>query len=86
MGLSTEEIAGYFAQGGEASALLAALEARLRDIQRGVEELRLRAAEGPSISMQELRLPAVTCRIRPADRAGRCAAGPAAPPAAAIPP
>ena len=64
MGLSTEEIAGYFAQGGEASALLTALEARLRDIQRGVEELRLRAAEGPSISVQELRLPAVTCRMR----------------------
>ena len=63
-GLSTEEITGYFARGGEASELLAALEARLRDLPRGVEELRLRAAERPSISVQELRLPAVTCRTR----------------------
>ena len=43
MGLGTEEIAGYFASGGEVTELLAMLEERLRELSRGVEELRLRA-------------------------------------------
>ena len=47
MGLNVEEIATYFIRGGEASALLAALEKRLLELQRSVEEMRLRAAEGP---------------------------------------
>lgn len=64
MGLDTEEIADYFARGGEASELLAVLENRLHDLQRSVEEMRLRAAEGPSISVQVMRLPAVTCCMR----------------------
>ena len=64
MGLDTEEIAAYFAHGGEASELLAALESRLRDLQRSVEEMRLRAMEPPSISVQMITLPAVTCRMR----------------------
>ena len=44
MGLGSKEIADYFAQGGEAEVLLEALETRLRDLQRSVEEMRLRAA------------------------------------------
>ena len=64
MGLNVEEIATYFIRGGEASALLAALEKRLLELQRSVEEMRLRAAEGPSISVQVMQLPAVTCCIR----------------------
>lgn len=64
MGLGTEEIAGYFASGGEASELLAILENRMRDLQRSVEEMRLRAAEGPSISVQMMTLPAVTFLAR----------------------
>ena len=64
MGLSAEEIADYFVHGGEASGLLAALETRLRELERSVEELRLRAAEGPSTSVQLMRLPAVTCCLR----------------------
>ena len=43
MGLGTEEIAGYFASGGEVTELLSMLEERLRELSRGVEELRLRA-------------------------------------------
>ena len=43
MGLGTEEIAGYFAHGGEVTDLLSMLEERLRELSRGVEELRLRA-------------------------------------------
>ena len=64
MGLDREEIADYFARGGEAAELLAALERRLRNLQRSVEEMRLRAAAGPSISVQMTRLPAVTCCMR----------------------
>ena len=64
MGLDTEEIADYFARGGEASELLAILENRMRDLQRSVEEMRLRAAEGPSISVQMMTLPAVTFLAR----------------------
>lgn len=64
MGLCTGEIAAYFAHGGEASELLAALEKRLRDLQRSVEEMRLRATEPPSTSVQMMTLPAVTCCMR----------------------
>lgn len=64
MGLSAEEIAGYFASGGEVSKPLAVLENRLRDLQRSVEELRLRVAEKPSISVEMMHLPAVTCLMR----------------------
>ena len=64
MGLSTEQIAGYFANGGEASEMLTVLESRLCDLQRSIEELRLRAVGEPSISVQIMRLPAVTCCMR----------------------
>ena len=43
MGLDAEKIADYFARGGEVTELLSMLEERLRELSRGVEELRLRA-------------------------------------------
>lgn len=64
MGLDTEEITTYFTHGGEAAELLTVLENRLHDLQRSVEEMRLRAMEPPSISVQLMRLPAVTCCMR----------------------
>lgn len=64
MGLHPEKIASYFASGGEAADLLAILEKQLRELQRGVEEMRLRAADTPGISVQMMTLPAVHCRMR----------------------
>ena len=64
MGLDAERITDYFARGGEAAQLLATLEQRLSELQRSVEEMRLRAAESPSISVQMIRLPAVTFLAR----------------------
>ena len=64
MGLGNEEIVNYFVRGGEASEVLTILENRLHDLQRSVEEMRLRALEPPSISVQVMKLPAVTCRMR----------------------
>ena len=64
MGLSSKEIVDYFACGGEVSKPLAVLENHLRDLTRSVEELRLRAAEELSLSVQMMYLPAVTCLMR----------------------
>lgn len=64
MGLGTEEIADYLVHGGEASGLLAVPKAHLRDLERSVEEIRLRVANGPSISVQMMTLPAVTFLAR----------------------
>lgn len=64
MGLGTEEIAGYFASGGEVTDLLSMLEERLRELLRGAEELRLRAGESGGMSIQIMTLPAVTCCTR----------------------
>ena len=64
MGLDADEITAYFARGGEASALLAALERRLSDLQRSAEEMRLRAAQNENFSVQLMTLPAVTCCMR----------------------
>ena len=44
MGLSNEEIIAYYTSGGQISPLLSVLEARLEDLRRSVEELRIRAA------------------------------------------
>ncbi len=64
MGLSTKDIMNYFVQGGETSEMLAVLEERLSSLQRSVEELRLRAAQTPGISVKLMTLPAVTCCMR----------------------
>lgn len=64
MGLNTDQIAGYFANGGDTSALLSVLERRLHDIERSMEELRLRSMDGSSVSVQIMRLSSVTCLMR----------------------
>ena len=64
MGLGTEDIAAYFASGGEVTELLSMLEERLRELSRGVEELRLRAGGSGGLSIQLMPLPAVTCCTR----------------------
>lgn len=64
MGLSTEDIAAYFASGGDASAQLRVMEARLRELERSVEALRIRAAQDETIRVQIVSLPAVTCCTR----------------------
>ena len=68
MGLGTAEISSYFSCGGEVSEPLSVLENRLRDLRRSVEELRLRATEEQSISVQMMSLPAVTCLMRQCTR------------------
>ena len=52
MGIHPEELSEYFIRGGDVSDLLAVLEARLRDIQRSVEEMRLRAGNEAGMSVQ----------------------------------
>lgn len=66
MGLSNEEIIAYYTSGGQISPLLSVLEARLEDLRRSVEELRIRAAgtNGISLSVQEFRLPEVLCCMK----------------------
>lgn len=64
MGLDAEKIADYFARGGEVTELLSMLEERLRELSRGVEELRLRAGGSGGLSIQLMTLPAVTCCAR----------------------
>ena len=63
MGLTNEEIIAYFQSGGQAEPLLAALEGRLQDLLRSVEELRIRTAgtRDMSVSVQEIGLPEVIC-------------------------
>ena len=68
MGLGTAEISSYFSCGGKVSEPLSVLENRLRDLRRSVEELRLRATEEQSISVQMMSLPAVTCLMRQCTR------------------
>ena len=65
MGLTNEEIIAYFQSGGQAEPLLAALEGRLQDLLRSVEELRIRTAgtKDMSVSVQEIGLPEVICCV-----------------------
>ncbi|MDY2713907.1 MAG: hypothetical protein SOV37_00950 [Candidatus Borkfalkiaceae bacterium] len=44
MRLNREEIINYYKSGGQVEDLLGALESKLYELQRGVEELRLRSA------------------------------------------
>lgn len=64
MGLSTQDIAAYFASGGDAAGQLRVMEARLRELERSVEELRIRAAQDESLRVEIMTLPAVTCCTR----------------------
>lgn len=64
MGLNSKQIMDYFVRGGEASDMLKALEVRLNDLKRSVEEMRLRALKMPGMSVQIMTLPAITCCMR----------------------
>lgn len=63
MGLDSEQIIEYFEHDGEATDMMRFLESRLHDIQRSVEEMRLRLMKPSSISVQMMDLPSVTCRM-----------------------
>ena len=64
MGLNSKQIMDYFVRGGEASDMLKILEGRLNDLERSVEEMRLRALKTPSVSVQIMTIPSVTCYTR----------------------
>ena len=64
MGLSKEEIISYYRSGGQVAEILSSLESRLFELQRGVEELRLRLTPAESISVSEMTLPKTVCCMR----------------------
>lgn len=64
MGLSNEEIITYYRSGGEVKQLLTAMENRLSELERGVEELRLRERQADDISVSIVTLPESTCLTR----------------------
>lgn len=64
MGLSTQDIIAYFATGGDASEQLRIMELRLRELERSVEALRMRAEPPGQPCVQIVTLPAVTCCTR----------------------
>ncbi|MBD5471186.1 MAG: MerR family transcriptional regulator [Lachnospiraceae bacterium] len=64
MGFSPEETASYFTKGGDAAELLAILEEKMSLFQRNVEEMRLRAATNPDMSVQIMTLPETVCCMR----------------------
>lgn len=64
MGFSPEETASYFTKGGDAAELLAILEEKMSLFQRNVEEMRIRAAINPDMSVQIMTLPETVCCMR----------------------
>ena len=64
MGLTNDEIIKYYSDGGKVSDILPSLEARLSDLQRGVEEFRLRSSEGGGEIVSEMILPEVYCMVK----------------------
>lgn len=64
MGFRTDSIVDYFTNGGEASGMLDILTRRLDDLQRSIEEMRLRAGQGAGISVRLMTIPEVTCCMR----------------------
>ena len=61
---SVEECYHFFRDLCTVTELLSMLEERLRELSRGVEELRLRAGGSGGLSIQLMTLPAVTCCTR----------------------
>ena len=61
MGLNKEEILRYYESGGQVTEALATLERKLFELQRGVEELRLRAGSAGSMSVSIMTLPETVC-------------------------
>ena len=64
MGLTNDEIIKYYSDGGKISDILPSLEARLSNLQRGVEEFRLRSSEGGGEIVSEMILPEVYCVVK----------------------
>ena len=64
MGLTNDEIIKYYSDGGKISDILPSLEARLSNLQRGVEEFRLRSSEGGGEIVSEMILPEVYCMVK----------------------
>lgn len=64
MGFGTEEITSYFAKGGNADELLAILEQKLSVLQRQVAEMRMRANNLTSRTVQIIQLPEMVCCLR----------------------
>lgn len=64
MGLNPAQIESYFSNGGDVTELLSLLKERFGELQRGVEELSLRAGGGSDISVQMMTLPAVKFCMR----------------------
>ncbi len=64
MGLTNDEIIKYYSEGGKISDILPSLEARLSNLQRGVEEFRLRSSEGGGEIVSEMILPEVYCMVK----------------------
>lgn len=63
MGFSPEEIRAYYASGGEASLMLAALQDRIRFLQQCLEEIEMRALCGTNLSTEITTLPEVVCCV-----------------------
>lgn len=64
MGFGTEEITSYFAEGGKADGLLAILEKKLSVLQQQVTEMRMRANNLSSRTVQIIQLPEMVCCLR----------------------
>lgn len=64
MGFSTEEIISYFTGHGKADGLLAILERRLSVLQQQVLEMRMRANDESSRTIQIIKLPEMICCLR----------------------
>lgn len=64
MGFSPEEICSYYAGGGKADELLAALEQKLYILQQQIEEMRLRSHNVPDMSLSIIEIPETICCVR----------------------
>lgn len=61
LGLDNKEIIDYYKSGGQVSQLLSALESKLSELQRGVEELRLCEKQTDDILISTITLPETVC-------------------------
>lgn len=64
MGLTNDEITKYYSDGGRISDILPSLEARLSDLQRGVEEFRMRSSDAGGNLVSEMVLAEVYCMMK----------------------
>lgn len=66
MGLSNESIIEYYKSGGQISNILIPLEEMLSNMQRSVDELRLRSHKEGDIIIDVITLPKIICRMKKA--------------------